>query len=84
MWAVYLWFGQPSDSTYASTKAAWTKTGLPISGGDCDSGSIAAGVPEGATTIAVYFKTKADAEAFSQGVSPKPMAMGEVKTMCMD
>ena len=84
MWVVYLWAGLPSDPAYASTRSAWEATKLPISGGDCDDGSAAAGVPRGSITIAVYFKTKRDAEAFRDGVTPKPIAMGLVNTMCMD
>ena len=57
-----------------------------VSTGDanCDQGSTAAGVPEGSSVVGVYFKTKADAEAFKNGVKPKPIGLAQIKITCAD
>jgi len=51
----------------------------------CDRGAAEAlGVPENSYTVAVYFKSQADAEAFSAALAPTGEGVAQVRTFCAD
>lgn len=51
----------------------------------CDRGAAGAlGVPENSYTVALYFKSQADAEAFNAALAPTGVGIAEVRTFCAD
>jgi hypothetical protein len=94
-WAVYLWVGEsPDDSQAEAARDAAEHLGFNPGGGDlaCDDGAASAlGVPQGWSSVAIYFSTRQDAETAygwllenARGSAPAPAGVAEVTTYCLD
>jgi hypothetical protein len=94
-WGVYLWVGEtPDDSRAEAARDAAEHLGFKPGGGElaCDDGAASAlGVPQGWSSVAVYFSTRQDAETAygwllenAREPAPAPAGVAEVTTYCLD
>jgi hypothetical protein len=87
-WGVYLAVGEGPDVEDASAylRAEGLDEGLQFGVHDigCDQGAAEAIGSDGPLTVAVYFETEEDAEAWADTLPAPPLAIAEVQTYCLD
>jgi hypothetical protein len=87
-WAVYVVVAEPGSAELDEAFERMQDLGVPVAGfGElaCDRGAAEAlDVPARRHGVAVYFRSRADAEALAASLDPPPVGVARVRTFCPD
>ena len=84
---VYLAAGDPTSKEFKDRLALLKDKGLPHEGHDvnCDQGAAdGLAISDEEFVVAVYFKTRDDAQAWAKTSPVEPLGIIEVQTYCLD